>query len=54
MVQAAFLEGPQMVAVTADSRGRLIAHNVSQYLSLTAILAGALQPIHLAGLTAHA
>lgn len=30
-----------MMALTADSRGRLVFHNVSGYLSLTAMLAGA-------------
>ena len=36
-----FLEGQGMMALTADSRGRLVFHNVSGYLSLTAMLAGA-------------
>ena len=36
-----FMEGQSMVALTADSRGRLVFHNVSGYLSLTAMLAGA-------------
>ena len=36
-----FLEGQSMMALSADSRGRLVFHNVSGYLSLTAMLAGA-------------
>ena len=34
--------GPQLTAVTSDSRGRLVYHNVSSYLSLTAMFAGRL------------
>lgn len=41
-MQAVFLESSQVIAVTADSRGRLLLHNVTQYLSLTAKLAGRL------------
>ena len=39
-VQATFLEGSQITAVTADSRGRLMFHNVTAYLSLTSIFTG--------------
>ena len=39
-VQATFLEGSQITAVTADSRGRLVFHNVTAYLSLTSIFTG--------------
>jgi hypothetical protein len=41
-MQAVFLESSQVIAVTADSRGRILLHNVTQYLSLTAKLAGRL------------
>jgi len=41
---AAFVAGAAAVAVTADTRGRVVLHNVSAYLSLTALLAGARSP----------
>ena len=40
------MEGSQVIAVTADSRGRMLLHNVTQYLSLTAKLAGRLSKVH--------
>eukprot|EP00891_Asterochloris_glomerata_P005110 jgi/Astpho2/5110/Aster-x0236 len=48
-----FLEGPSMMALTADSRGRLVFHNVSGYLSLTAMLAGSLRQQAAAHLIMH-
>jgi len=45
-MQAVFLESSQVIAVTADSRGRVLLHNVTQYLSLTAKLAGRLSKVH--------
>ena len=44
-MQAAFVEGSQLLAVTAEATGRLIIHNVSSYLSLTAKLAGKLSKL---------
>lgn len=41
-MQVTFLEGAQNVAVSADSKGRLLLHNVTNYLSLAAKLAGRL------------
>jgi len=41
---AAFVAGAAAVAVTADTRGRVVLHNVTAYLSLTALLAGARSP----------
>lgn len=45
VVAVAFLEGgassERCAALSADSRGRLLFHAVSSYLSLTAMLAGA-------------
>ena len=44
VVACCFLESgaasERTAALTADSRGRLLHHNVSAYLSLTAMLAG--------------
>lgn len=37
---AAFVAGATAAVVTADTRGRVVLHNVSAYLSLTALLAG--------------
>eukprot|EP00884_Botryococcus_braunii_P022622 jgi/Botrbrau1/9043/Bobra.0376s0020.2 len=42
VIQCAFLEGQAGGALTADSRGRLVHHNIHAYLSLTAMLAGRL------------
>ena len=41
-MQVVFLESTQNVAVSADSKGRLLLHNVTNYLSLAAKLAGRL------------
>lgn len=45
VVGCAFLEGgnaaERAVALTCDSRGRLVHHNVSAYASITNFLAGA-------------
>lgn len=38
---AAFVAGGGAAVATADTRGRVVLHNVSAYLSLTALLAGA-------------
>lgn len=43
--QATFLEGAQNVALSSDSRGRLLLHNVTAYLSLAAKFAGRLTKI---------
>ncbi|KAK9840784.1 hypothetical protein WJX81_004448 [Elliptochloris bilobata] len=39
---AAFVAGAAAAVVTADTRGRVVLHNVSVYLSLTGLLAGRL------------
>lgn len=48
VVGCAFLEGgntsERSTALTCDSRGRLVYHNVSAYLSITNFLAGASSP----------
>ena len=36
-----FVAGAAAAVMTADTRGRVVLHNVSAYLSLTALLAGA-------------
>lgn len=41
-LQVVFLEGPHNIAVSTDSKGRLLLHNVTNYLSLAAKLAGRL------------
>jgi hypothetical protein len=50
VVAVAFLEGgassERCAALSADSRGRLLFHAVSSYLSLTAMLAGARAGMH--------
>ncbi|KAK9804391.1 hypothetical protein WJX72_010740 [[Myrmecia] bisecta] len=42
VVAVAFVEGPQACALSADSRGRIMFHPVSGYLSLTAMFTGRL------------
>ena len=48
VVGCAFLEGgnaaERAAALTCDSRGRLVHHNVSAYLSITNFLAGGCPP----------
>ena len=41
VVAVVWLEGPQAALLSADSRGRVVYHPVTAYLSLTAMLAGA-------------
>lgn len=41
-MQITFLEGPQILAVSVESSGRMLSHNITLYLSLTAKLTGRL------------
>ena len=38
VVQLSFLDGPTIVALSADSRGRVMHHNVTSYLSFTSYM----------------
>lgn len=38
VVQLSFLDGPNIVALSADSRGRVMHHNVTSYLSFTSYM----------------
>ena len=40
VASATFVEGSTQLALTGDARGRLVSHNVTAYLSITAIFAG--------------
>ena len=40
VTSATFVEGNIQLALTGDAQGRLVSHNVTAYLSITAIFAG--------------
>lgn len=40
VTSATFVEGNTQLALTGDAQGRLVSHNVTAYLSITAIFAG--------------
>ena len=42
VTSATFVEGGPQIALTGDALGRLVSHNVTAYLSITAIFAGQL------------
>ena len=41
----AFIDGTQILAISAEASGRMVVHNVTSYLSLTAKLAGKLSKL---------